>query len=68
MESEIEERFVALEMKMAFMEDFVRQLQDVCVENQLTIERLRQENSVLSDRIADLTESIEIPNRKPPHY
>lgn len=68
MENEINERFIALEMKEAYMEDFIEKLQEVCVENQKTIEILRQENKILSGRIQDLSENIEIPNRKPPHY
>ena len=50
------------------MEDFINKLQEVCVENQKTIEILRQENKILSGRIQDLSDNIEIPNRKPPHY
>ncbi|MBR1715092.1 MAG: SlyX family protein [Treponema sp.] len=68
MENEINERFIALEMKVAYMEDFINKLQEVCVENQKTIEILRQENKILSGRIQDLSDNIEIPNRKPPHY
>lgn len=67
-ENEIDGRFVALEMKIAYMEDFIAKLQEVAVENQRTIEILRQENTILSGRIQDLSENIEIPNRKPPHY
>lgn len=67
-EQEIENRFMALEMKIAFMEDFINQLQEVTVENQKTIENLRTENKILSGKIQDLTDNIEIPNRKPPHY
>ncbi len=66
--NETNERFIALEMKVAYMEDFINKLQEVCVENQKTIEILRQENKILSGRIQDLSENIEIPNRKPPHY
>ncbi|MBR1536868.1 MAG: SlyX family protein [Treponema sp.] len=68
MNEETEKRFVALEMKLACMEDFLLKLQSEAVENQRTIEILREENRVLSSRIQDLSENIEIPNRKPPHY
>ncbi len=68
MNEETEKRFVALEMKLAYMEDFLLKLQSEAVENQRTIEILREENRVLSSRIQDLSENIEIPNRKPPHY
>ncbi len=68
MEKETEERIIALEMKISYMDDFIQKLQEVAVENQKTIEILRQENQILSGRIQDLQDNIEIPNRKPPHY
>lgn len=63
-----EERFMALEMKIAYLEDFVNKLQEVAVEQGETIEILRKENKILSGRISDLMENVEIPNRRPPHY
>ena len=66
--TKIEERFMNLEMKISYLEDFVNQLQEVTVENQKIIENLRTENKILSGKIQDLQDNIEIPNRKPPHY
>lgn len=63
-----EERFMQLEMKVAYLEDFLNKLQEVAVENTNTIEMLREENRILAGRIKDLTENEEIPNRRPPHY
>jgi len=68
MDKETEERFIALEMKIAYMDDFINKLQSETVENQKTIQILREENQILSSRIQDLSENLEIPNRKPPHY
>ncbi|MBQ4378282.1 MAG: SlyX family protein [Treponema sp.] len=68
MNEETEKRFVSLEMKIAFLEDFILKLQNEAVENQKTIEILREENRVLAGRIQDLSENLEIPNRRPPHY
>ncbi|MCR4823386.1 MAG: SlyX family protein [Treponema sp.] len=68
MDKETEERFIALEMKIAYMDDFINKLQNETVENQKTIQILREENQILSGRIQDLSENLEIPNRKPPHY
>lgn len=68
MEKEIEDRFVALETKIAFMDDFISKLQEEAVENQRMIQILREENQILAGRIQDLQENQEIPNRKPPHY
>lgn len=68
MEKETEERFIALETKIAYMDDFIGKLQEETVENQRLIQILREENKILSGRIQDLSENLEIPNRKPPHY
>jgi len=68
MENNIEERFVALETKIAYMDDFIAKLQEETIENQKTIQILREENKILAGRIQDLSENLEIPNRKPPHY
>ncbi len=70
MDSETEQRIIALETKIAYMEDFVNQLQAVSVEHTKTIELLRKENKLLSSKLKDLSDQIEgdIPNRRPPHY
>ena len=68
MDTETENRFITLETKLAFMDDFVNKLQQEVVKQQKMIEILREENKILSSRIMDLSENIEIPNRKPPHY
>ncbi len=68
MEKETEERFVALETKIAFMDDFINKLQEEAVENQKMIQILREENQILAGRIQDLQDNQEIPNRRPPHY
>jgi len=68
MEKKTEERFIALETKIAYMDDFIQQLQEEAVEASKQITILREENKILSSRIRDLSENLEIPNRKPPHY
>ncbi|MDD5789502.1 MAG: SlyX family protein [Spirochaetia bacterium] len=68
MDTETENRFITLETKLAFMDDFVNKLQQEVVKQHKVIEILREENKILSSRIMDLSENIEIPNRKPPHY
>ena len=68
MEKETEDRFIALETKIAFMDDFITKLQEEAVENQKMIQFLREENQILAGRIQDLSENLEIPNRRPPHY
>ncbi len=69
MDSDSENRFIAVETKLAYLEDFVEKLQEVAVEQGKEIERLRDENKLLSSRFRELQDSLEdIPNRKPPHY
>ena len=68
--TETEERLTAIEMKLALMEDFVRQIQEVAVEQAKTIDMLKKENKLISDRLRDMSDYLEgdVPNRKPPHY
>lgn len=70
MDKETEDRIVALEMKLAYMEDFLNQIQGVAVEQGEMIEKLRTENKLMAQKIRDMSDSLEgdIPNRKPPHY
>lgn len=70
MGKETEERIVQLETKLAYLEDFLNQLQGVAVENSRTIEKLREENKLMAQKLRDLSDHMEgdIPNRRPPHY
>ena len=70
MEKETDERLTAIEMKLAYMEDFVNQVQNVAVEQAKTIDKLQKEVKLMSDRIREMCDVMEgdIPNRKPPHY
>ena len=70
MEKETEERIVQLETKLSYLEDFLDQLQGVAVENSRTIEKLREENKLMAQKLRDLCDHMEgdIPNRRPPHY
>ena len=66
----IEERIIQIETKLAYLEDFLNQIQGVAVENSKTIEMLREENRLMAQKIRDISDQMEgdIPNRKPPHY
>ncbi|HBG65923.1 MAG TPA: SlyX protein [Treponema sp.] len=70
MDQETESRLVSLETKLSYLEDFVSQLQQVSVEHTETIERLREENRRMAQKIREMSDLLEgdIPNRKPPHY
>lgn len=70
MDKETQDEIIKLETKLAYMEDFLNQLQEVSVEHTNLIEKLEKENKILSQKINDMSEQLEgdIPNRKPPHY
>lgn len=65
-----EERIENLEIKLTYMEDFLKQIQEVAVDQAKDIERLKSENKMMKQKIKELVEESEgeIPNRKPPHY
>lgn len=66
----MEERITNLEVKVSYLEDFLNQIQEVCVEQTKEIEFLKKENKLMKEKIKDLVELTgeDIPNRKPPHY
>ena len=66
----MEERITNIEIKLAYMEDFMNQIQEVAVRQAEEIEKLKHDNKILSDKLKDVYENMEgdIPNRKPPHY
>lgn len=70
MTNDEENRLTNIEMKLAYMEDFVNQIQEVAVEQAKEIEKLKKENKLMVEKIKELAENAEgdIPNRKPPHY
>ena len=70
MEKETDERLTAVEMKLAYMEDFVSQIQGVAVEQAKTIDKLQKEIKMMSEKIREMSNAAEgdIPNRRPPHY
>ena len=70
MDKELQDEIIKLETKLAYMVDFLNQLQEVTVEHTNLIEKLEKENKILSQKVCDMAEQLEgdIPNRKPPHY
>ncbi|MBQ9538861.1 MAG: SlyX family protein [Treponema sp.] len=63
-------RLTAIEMKLTYMEDFMKQLQEVTVANGGELGRLHDEARLMADKIREMSDLLEgdIPNRKPPHY
>ncbi len=70
MEKETNDRITAIEMKLAYMEDFVNQIQNVAVEQAKTIDKLEKEIKLMADKMREMSDTMEgdIPNRRPPHY
>lgn len=66
MDKDSEERFAALETKVAYMEDYIDQLQQVSAAQSKQMDILRNMIQSLSSRIEDAIP--ETPNLKPPHY
>lgn len=64
-----DERIVALETKLAWLEDFMNKLQAIAVEHTDLIDRLRTENRQLRDKLGNLEDSLQdVPQIRPPHY
>ena len=59
MENETNERLTAIEMKLAYMEDFVNQIQNVAVEQTKTIDKLQKEIKLMSDKIREMSDAAE---------
>ena len=66
---ETEKRIVALETKLAYLEDFVNQLQDVSVIHSKSIDGITAQCKAMSEKLRELADAAEeIPDRMPPHY
>ena len=51
-EEEIEKRFITLETKFAYLEDFVSDLQEAVVSQGKEIDRLKVENKFMAEKIS----------------
>ena len=69
-ENDTAERFERLEIKLAYMEDFVRKIQDVTLEQGKAIDGLKAENKALRQKLAEMVEDRrDTPaDTRPPHY
>jgi uncharacterized coiled-coil protein SlyX len=62
-----EQRMIKIETDLAYMQDMVRELNDIVSAQQATITKLEKQNEALNLRIEEL-DSEARPNRRPPHY
>lgn len=66
----MEKRITELEIKIAYLEDFLNKLQAIAVEQGEIVDTLKAENRVLKAKIKEILDNQEqdIPNQRPPHY
>lgn len=66
----MEKRITELEIKIAYLEDFLNKLQAIAVEQGEVVDTLKAENRVLKAKIKEILDNQEqdIPNQRPPHY
>ncbi len=62
-----EDRLIKLETDMAYLQDMVRELNDIVAGQQVLMTKLEKQNEALNKRIEDLDTEAR-PNRRPPHY
>ena len=62
-----EDRLIKLETDMAYLQDMVRELNDIVSRQQVLMTKLEKQNEALNKRIEDLDTEAR-PNRRPPHY
>lgn len=63
-----EERITALEIKLAYLENFMQTLQNVVLEQGTAIDSLKSENNALRNKVIQLSNEQNLPHQKPPHY
>lgn len=65
-----EQRFIELEIKVAYQEDLVQALNQIVSEQQRQIDRLEATSRLLHDRLKSLhvTQSEQNIDETPPHY
>ena len=62
-----EQRIIKVETDMAYLQEMVRELNEIVTAQQAMMVKLEKQNEVLNRRIEDLDTEAR-PNRKPPHY
>ena len=63
------DKIIQLEIKLAYLEDFMNKIQAIVVEHEEIIDKIKGENAAIKDKIREMEDNVEeIPNRRPPHY
>lgn len=61
------DRMIRLETDMAYLQNMVRELNDIVAQQQAMLTKLEKQNEALNKRIEDMDTEAR-PNRRPPHY
>ncbi|MBR1582945.1 MAG: SlyX family protein [Spirochaetales bacterium] len=61
------ERLIKIETDIVYLQDTVRELNEIVSAQQVAITKLEKQNEALNKRIEEL-DSEARPNRRPPHY
>ncbi|MDR1031207.1 MAG: SlyX family protein [Treponema sp.] len=65
----IEERLESLETKLAYLEDFVTELQGTVLEGNAEFDRLKEEHRAMKVKLLHISQEVgTMPQQKPPHY
>jgi SlyX protein len=65
----LEPRLEKIEIKLAFLEDFLNRLQEEVTGRNALLDKFSTEHEAMKDRLRQLAQEMEyIPSQKPPHY
>jgi SlyX protein len=65
----IEARLDKIEIKLAYLEDFLSRLQDETLSRNAQIEELRSEHAAMKNKLFVVSRELEeYPDKRPPHY
>ena len=64
---QVQDRIEKIETDMVYLQDQVRELNDIVTKQQLLVTRLEKQNEALAKRLEELDTEAR-PNRRPPHY
>ena len=62
-----EQRLIKIETDLAYLQDTVRELNEIVSSQQAAITKLEKQNEALNKRIEEMDTEAR-PNRRPPHY
>jgi SlyX protein len=67
--TEIEKRMDNVEIRLAYLEDFLNRLQEQVVARAKEADRIGAEHGAMKEKLVQIVSALEeIPNRRPPHY